>query len=127
LSDSWLYKDVAGEIAGELSKKKTDSKPQLTKEAALLSEALDTALEMVGRNGRDVLYGLLETRYGLKAGEIQTKPGAYMSALRDILDSAANVVERIALSNLKERTGVDAHTFEEAAEKLKGKEFVNSG
>jgi hypothetical protein len=42
-----------------------------------------------------------------------------LSALRDILDSSANVVEQFDLAEIKEKTGVEAHTLEEAVQKLK--------
>ena len=121
--DSWAYEEIASEIASEVAKRKPAHAPPLTGNAALLSEAFDRALEMVGTSGREALFGFMETRYGIHPADIQTKPGIYMSAMRDLLDSAANVVERTAPKNLKDKTGVDAHTLEEAIEKLRRRDL----
>jgi len=77
---------------------------------------------MVGRSGREVLYGLMETRYNLQPSDIATKPGVYASALRDILAGSASIVEKHMLVLVKEKTGIQAHTLEEAVAKLKARE-----
>jgi hypothetical protein len=122
LSDYWAYKEIAAGIASDIRKKDVNVRPALTGNAAMLADAFNTALSMVGRTGRDVLYGLMESRYELQPADIAEKPGVYMSALRDILDSSANVVEKFVLAEIKEKTGVEAHTLEEAVQKLKAKE-----
>jgi hypothetical protein len=118
LSESWAYREIIANLGGG-DKPEQKEDPPLTGYTALLADALDKALEVIGRSGRDVLYGILDARYGLKPVDIPEKTGQYMSALRDILGSSATVVEKYALSHIKDKTGVDAHTMEEAVEKLK--------
>ncbi len=121
VSDSWAYKELAESITAENKKKVPEPAPPLKGYTALLVNSLDDALEMVGRSGRDVLYGVLENRYALRSGDISTRTGTYMSALRDLLGSSATVVERYVLREVREETGIEAHTLEEAVAKLKKK------
>ncbi len=126
MSDSWAYKEIAGGIASDIDRQKAVVRPPLTGDAALLAGAFDAALEMIGRSGREVLYGLMEQRYGLKPTDIPTKPGVYMSALGAILARSASVVEKYVLDLVKEKTGIEAHTLEEAVAKLMATGFGQS-
>ncbi len=118
--DSWALKELA-DVLKEGSAQATArvEEPELKGYRALLADSLDHALEMVGRSGREVLYGLLERRYGLRRGDIVDKPGLYVSALRDLLGNSCTVVERSVLRSIKDATGIEAHTLEEAVFLLK--------
>ena len=118
--DSWALKELADALKeGSAQRSEVVGAPELKGYRALLAESLDHALEMVGRSGREVLYGLLERRYDLRRGDIVDKPGLYVSALRDLLGNSCTLVERSILASVKEATGIEAHTLEEAVFKLK--------
>ncbi len=119
-SDSWALRELAEQIKGS---DEAEIRPQenLSGYRAVLVASLDKALEIVGRSGREVIYGLMERRYGLRAEDIVTKPGVYVSGLRDLLGSSCIVVEKHALAEIRDAEGIDAHTIEDAVFKLKKK------
>jgi hypothetical protein len=119
-SDSWALKELAEHIKGS-GEVEVRPEKKLTGYKAVLVGALDRSLEMVGRSGREVIYGLMERRYGLYTEDIVNKPGVYVSALRDLLGSSCTVVEKNALAEIRELEGIEAHTFEEAVFRLKKK------
>lgn len=119
-SDSWALKELAEHIKGS-GEDEHRPEEKFTGYRAVIVGSLDRALEIVGRSGRDVIYGLMERRYGLRAADIFDKPGVYVSALRDILGTSCIVVEKHALAEIRDAEGVEAHTIEEAVFKLKKK------
>jgi hypothetical protein len=121
-SDSWALKDLVESISKkDTSKIVPEESVILTGYQAVLVKSLEQALEMIGRTGREVLYGLLERRYALKPVDIANKTGVYISALRDVLGSSCDVIEKYMLSQVREETGVEANSLEEAVFKLKKK------
>ena len=120
-SDSWAVKELADLLRSSAQVPPPEDTSKLTGYRALLVESLDTALDMVGRTGKEVLYGMLEARYTLHKRDLADKPGVYLSALRDLLGSSCDVIERYILSQVKERSGVEAHTIEEAVFRLRAK------
>ena len=121
-SDSWALKDMVESLN---KKDPSASVPEasviLTGYQAILVKSLEQALEMIGRTGREVLYGLLERRYALRPVDIANKTGLYISALRDVLGSSCDVIEKYMLGQVREETGVEANSLEEAVFKLKKK------
>ena len=120
-SDSWALKELADHLikSSEETAQLQVQEPPLEGYRAFLAESLEEALEMVGRSGREVLFGILEKRYDLRRKDIVDKTGLYLSALRDLLGSSSTVVERQMLSSIRDRMGIDAHTLEEAVFKLR--------
>ncbi len=120
MEDNWALRELAESLSAnkedESAKEELDNRAPMS--VVALVTAMDEALMIVGR-GREVLYGLLERRYGLRALDIGAKPGVYMSALRDVLGGSCDVIERFVLSSIREKTGVQARTLEEAAFKLR--------
>lgn len=119
-SDSWALKELAEHIKGA-GEPETRPQERLTGYRAVLVTSLDKAMEIVGRSGREVIYGLMERRYGLRAEDIVTKPGVYVSGLRDLLGSSCIVVEKHVLAEIRQTEGIDAYTIEDAVFKLKKK------
>jgi hypothetical protein len=121
-SDSWALKDLVDSLSKKDSDNdKVEESTVLTGYKAILANSLEQALEMIGRTGREVLYGLLEKRYELRREDIANKTGIYMSALRDVLGGSCDVIEKYMLSQIREETGVVANSLEEAVFKLKKK------
>ena len=118
-SDSWALKELAGSLQQASESTAVRDEEPLKGYRALLVESADAALEMIGRSGREVLYGIMERRYDLRPRDIVDKTGLYASALRDLLGSSCTVVEHYILMRVKDKTGIEAHTLEEAVFKLK--------
>jgi hypothetical protein len=121
LTDSWLLRDLAEKIeAADSSKKRaphipTESPPY----AGIVEGALEEALRVLGRSGADTIETLMTQRYGLYREDIVSKPGTYMSVMKDLLDAGCEVLERIMLSEIRKETGIEAGSVEEAVFKLK--------
>jgi len=105
----------------EEEQKKRDYKldPDSPKHVVILTEALDHALEMIGRTGKEVLFAILEERYGLGPTDIVTRPGQFMSALQHLLGNSALVIETDMLLFIKEKRAVRGWSLEDAVDKLK--------
>jgi hypothetical protein len=109
--------------------KETDSqpvaapkRPQATGARLVMVNALNSALDITGRIGKEVLLGMLERRHGLLPEDFIDKPGEFMGALRDLLGSSCGVLEVEMLRYIKQETGIAAYTIEETAYLLKKSE-----
>lgn len=123
MTDSWLLQELAEKIESADEARKLTVHNILCEQppyVAVLTRALDEALKVVGRSGSDVVETVLIGRYGLHKEDLAYNPGAYMSAMKDILDSACEVLERVMLEEIRKETGIVAMTMEEAVFKLKG-------
>src|SRR5689334_6049119 len=114
MSDSPFLRELVENIRRSTPEKTSEQRPALTGYRGLLASCLDQALDMIGRGGKDVLYGLLEVRYNLRSADIASNPGVYMSALRDVLGSSCQVIEKYMLSRIQDETGIQANSLEEA-------------
>jgi hypothetical protein len=122
VEDSSALRSLTDYLKEEEAKKKKEEKtlPADTPQyVVILFQALDNALDMVGRTGKDVLYTMLEERHGLKTTDVASKPGDFMSALRALLESSAMVIESYMLAYVSETTGVRGWSLEDAVDKLK--------
>jgi hypothetical protein len=120
MTESWLLEELAGKIkAADGSKKPT---PRVSIErppyAGILEEALEEALRVLGRCGSDTIETLMVQRYGLYREDLVSKPGTYMSVMKDLLDAGCEVLEKIMLTEIRKKTGVEAGSVEEAVSKL---------
>jgi hypothetical protein len=121
LTDSWLLEDLVGKMETYSSKRQTSvTITRLPPYANTVIRALDEALRALGRSGTDVIDTLLEARYGVRREDVAIRPGAYMSAMKDFLDSGCEALERIMLSEIRKETGIEAGSIEEAVSKLRG-------
>jgi hypothetical protein len=122
MTDSWLLQELAEKIESadaariQVVLPLSRQPPYVT----VLIGALDEALRVLGRNGSDVVDTVLVGRYGLHKEDIAYKPGAYMSAMKDILDAGSGVLERVMLEEIRKETGIVAMSVEEAVFRLKG-------
>jgi len=98
----------------------TNHSSRLPPYVALLTRALDEALTVIGRSGSEVVDTVLIGRYGLHKEDIAYNPGAYMSAMKDILDAGCEVLQKVMLEEIRKETGIVAMTMEEAVFKVKG-------
>jgi hypothetical protein len=71
-----------------------------------LLEAVDFGLLVPGETVRATIYERLETVYGIKREEIPEKLPAFHQALRELVGSVANVLERVIAKNLYSRLGL---------------------
>ena len=122
MADSWVLEELAAKIeTAEQTVKRfpTSQAQQRPPYADFLSGALDEALRILGRSGSDVIDTILSERYGLQREDIALKPGVYMSAMKDLLDSGCKALENVMLSEIRRTTGVNARSIEDAAFRLK--------
>jgi len=125
LTDSWLLQELVGKIesadADEARRRQFvrrtlgNQPPYVT----ILVRALDEGLKVMGRSGSEVIENVLAERFGLQKEDLAYKPGAYMSALKDILDTGCRALENVMLGEILKQTGIEAATMEDAAFKLK--------
>ncbi|HUK80955.1 MAG TPA: hypothetical protein VLU91_09915 [Nitrososphaerales archaeon] len=122
MTESWLLQELAERIECADAAKKQVVLPlsRQPRFVAVLIGALDEALRVLGRNGSDVVDTVLIGRYGLHKEDIAYKSGAYMSAMKDILDAGCVVLERVMLEEIRKETGIVAMSVEEAVFRLKG-------
>jgi hypothetical protein len=90
-----------------------------TRPVLVLIRALDYALDVVGRMGKELILSMLEDRHGIHAEDILTRPGQYLSPLRDILGDSYEVVERRMLQKVEEETGLRGSNLESTVELLR--------
>jgi hypothetical protein len=79
-------------------------KPAQLDEALL--EAVDFGLLVPGETVRATIYERLETAHGIKREQIPEKLPAFHQALRELVGSVANVLERVIAKNLYSRLGL---------------------
>jgi len=123
LTDSWLLAELAERIESTDEARRQSavhSLPQRPSYVALVVRALDEALKVVGRSGSEVVDAVLTGRYGLCKEDVAYNPGAYMSAMKDILDAGCEVLEKVMLEEIRKETGIVAMTVEEAVFKVRG-------
>jgi hypothetical protein len=123
LTDSWLLEELAEKIeSADEARKQTVAHTlyQRPPHVALLMRALDEALKVVGRSGSEVVDTVLIGRYGLHKEDVAYNPGAYMSAMKDILDAGCEVLEKVMLEEIRKETGIVARSMEDAVFKVKG-------
>jgi len=121
LTESWLLRELAQKIeTAESTKTLTPRVPvERPPYAGIVEGALEEALRVLGRGGADTIETLMIQRYGLYKEDVVSKPGTYMSVMKDLLDAGCEVLERIMLSEIRKETGVEAGSVEEAVFKLK--------
>jgi hypothetical protein len=120
LTDSWLLEELVGKMETYSSKRQMSvAITRLPPYSDTVIRALDEAFKALGRSGTDVIDTLLEERYGLCRADVAIRPGAYMSAMKDFLDSGCEALERIMLSEIRKETGIEAGSIEEAVFKLR--------
>ena len=121
MTDSWLLRDLAEKI--EAADKSKIGTPHVPAEnppyAGIVEGALEEALRVLGRSGADTIEMLMVQRYGLYKEDIVSKPGTYMSVLKDLLDAGCEVLEKIMLAEIRKETGIEAGSVEEAVFRLK--------
>jgi len=92
---------------------------EATGAALVLVRALDYALDVVGRMGKEVILSMLEEEHGLRVGDMLARPGPYISALRHILGESYGVVEMRMLQKVEKETGLRDRDLESTVELLK--------
>ena len=72
-----------------------------------LAEAIDEGLLMLGESGRDVIYFRLKQSYALKREDVSSNPEIFVSCLREIFGSGAEVIERAVIKKLYDKLGIE--------------------
>jgi len=85
----------------------------------IVMESVDDALAVMGGTGREVFFEIADRRYGVTRADIIDSPGKLMSVLKLMFDKTARVFEVYALRKIKEKTGIEAGTLEEAVNLLR--------
>ncbi len=116
-----FLRELADELRNEKPARTAQQPQNVSTYRRIMAEAVDNALDLVGRLGKDVLYTMLEERHGLRLVDAAEKPGQFVSALRDVLGGSGTVIEHYSLTYIQEKTGISARSFEEAAHLLKQK------
>ena len=122
MTDSWLLQELVGKIeSADATRERVTlhSVAQQPPYLAVLTIVLDEALRVMGRNGSEVIDTILLQRYGLCREDIAAKPGEYMSAIKDLLDTGCKVIETVMLQEIRKETGIMAMTVEDAVSMLK--------
>ena len=123
MTESWLLQELAEKIESADEAKKQAASRTVSHQppyVRVLIGALDEALRVIGRSGSEVVETVLIGRYGLRKEDIAYNPGAYMSAMKDILDAGSEVLERLMLEEIRKETGITAMSMEDAVFKVKG-------
>ena len=91
------------------------SSADLPRSSLILMEALDHALDSVGRTGKEVLFAVLERQFGLRREDVSLKPGPYMAALRSALGESCRTIEDLTIVEVRDKEGVAGWNVEETA------------
>jgi hypothetical protein len=67
----------------------------------IVLQAVDRSLNILGKDGKQVLLSLLERRYGLREEEIPEHPRGFIEILGEILGSSAYTLEAEIVSEIK--------------------------
>jgi hypothetical protein len=129
MSDSGTLRDLAARLrkTEEEEQRRTSqasTRGNLTGHVAIMVDAFDVALTVLGRTGAQVLEQIFLERYQLKPEDLVLRTGPYMSALKDMLGESSGVLEKIMLDEIERKSGVRAHTVEEAVNLLKQRDSV---
>jgi hypothetical protein len=73
-----------------------------------LMEAIDEGLLMLGESGREVIYFRLKQSYALKKEDVPNNPEIFVSCLREIFGSGAEVIERTIIRSLYKKLGIES-------------------
>jgi len=85
----------------------------------IVHKAVDKALEIVGKDGKQVLLTLLENRYGLREEEIPDHPRAFIDLLELDLGSSAYTVEKEVMKEIRKVAAVRGENLYSVVEVLK--------
>ena len=120
MRDSSPLRDLAEHLKKQAPpKRQADSLEAMPAYVSAILEAFDNALVMIGRSGTEVFHDMMHQIYGLERVDIARKPGQYMSALKVMLDSAADVIESYVLREIKKSRDLSARSIEDAVNKLR--------
>jgi hypothetical protein len=93
--------------------------PLLTLEQGrVITESVHRVLEQLGNDGRQVVLGLLEARYGLKLEDVPNHPRAFIEILGLHLGSAAHILERDIVLEMGKSLHVSGNTLRAAVQSL---------
>jgi hypothetical protein len=117
LTDSQFLQELVGKIVSAQTAKEQVPVPATQVQpryVVLLTGAVSEALRVLGRNGTEVIDAMIEQRHGLRREDVAYRPGAYMSAMKDILDTGAQVLEKVMLEEIERQTGIRELSMEDA-------------
>ena len=87
----------------------------------IVLRAVDTSLDIIGKDGKQVLLSLLENRYGLIEEEIPEHPRAFIDLLEEDLGSSAYAIEKEITREIRKISSVQAENLYKVVELLKEK------
>jgi hypothetical protein len=90
----------------------------------MITSCVESALDLMGRTGKDVFFELLWRRHGVTKDDIIDNPGKFMTALKVLLDSSAFVLETYALDEIERNLKISAYSLEDAIAKLRARSIV---
>src|SRR5882672_3315733 len=93
MSDSSVLRDMIGELGGDAPVKLNAPRPPVPEFVSVFVDALEKALEMIGRSGTEILHSHLLRTYGLQKEDVALRPGLYMSALKVMLETSCDAIE----------------------------------
>jgi hypothetical protein len=91
----------------------------------IVMKAVDKGLDFLGKEGKLVTLELLESRYGLTAEAIPEHPRGFIELLDEVLGSAAHVIEREIIREIRKVAAVKGETLHHVVHSLK--ESVSRG
>jgi hypothetical protein len=93
--------------------------PLLTPEQGkVITEAVDTVLDQLGSDGKEVVLGLLDARYGLRLEDVPNHPRAFVDILGLHVGSAAQLIERDIISEISKDLPVKGKSLHAAVRSL---------
>lgn len=126
LSDSSALRDLANHLREQAPPVVHQDVNELIPSYALvILEEFDDALIMIGRSGTETFHGAMKQIYGLDKTDIVLKPGAYMSALKAMLDASSDMIEGYILKEVRKKRNISAGSIEDALKMLKESEKVS--
>ncbi len=84
----------------------------------IILEAVDKSLNLLGKDGKQSLLTLLETRYGFPVEDIPIQPKAFITILRLLLGPTASTIEQETVREIKRIAGVQGATLSDVVTSL---------
>ena len=107
------------ELIEEPQEKLIEKLPEIGDYREIVLRAVDKSLDIIGKDGKDVLLSLLESRYGLLEEEIPEHPRAFIDLLEEGLGSSAYAVEKEIMREIRKVSSVQAENLYKVVELLK--------
>ncbi len=86
----------------------------------IVLQAIDTSLNILGQDGKQVLLNLMENRHGFRLQDVPQHPKAFIQLLDGLLGETAYTLEKEIINEIRKVAPVQGKTLYQVVRSLKG-------